>query len=281
MADEPELLVEDAEGQTAEASVTVELRCNDWSAVCCEPDPFTAPAPGDEGLPEEGLTLWLRMDLGLGVDAELGACTLSDLSGDGHDFSTEAGRRPSVLGELGGQPALSFDGVDDYFYRYDDMDIPDTSGRSFFAVYRTNDLNSRQAIVFQGDPSTNWRHVGLELNSWQTRGQRYGAYLSAHSFDSTQSLDTQAHLLATVFETLEYGNPVADVITLRVDGQAAAIENAYATNWIVSDMNGMNSSGVCQSGCDGELAEVLVYSRALSDAEVEQVETYLLLRYGL
>ncbi len=249
-------------------------------AGCTRPDPYTRLSAASEDIPPAGLALWLRADVGLALDDQKRVCVWQDQSSRHQDVRQDtAGARPRTGATLGGKPAididpgltLSRDGV---------LGIGATSGRTIVAVYALDSAAKRFSIM-QGDPSTNYAYVGLDDNTFNTVGNRYGCYETSQSYDSDAVTDTLAHVRTQLIGTLQPGLPVADHMTCRKD--AKALELTYLccdSSRLIGDFSTASKTFVPTEG-DAKIAEVLFYDHGLSDADLQKVESSLRARYSL
>jgi hypothetical protein len=235
------------------------------------------------------LQLWLRADAAV-THNNLGAVShWADQSGnDNHAFQTVEGRKPTFVRDvLNGKPAMRFDGTDDYF-AIDNMhyDTPgQISGLTIFALVKSS--SSNEQILASFDNNEYW---GFSLRSgtaggvgWHTRP----AIGSVHDLlTSDVYTDGKWHLLICWYDA--GASPDKQIF---VDGEAVATADAHSAENLGSGVTrfgfiGVGSEADVVNGATGpaqflggDLAEFLIYNRALSEAERQQIERYFIEKY--
>ena len=234
-------------------------------------------------LPAGGLVLLL--DAG---NAALGAAdgspvtTWRDASGGGRDAVATAGRAPIlVTGSLGGDAVLRFDGQDD------GMDLPAgftdfTAGLSMFVVARPTAVQSGSKLVLlgsgagQGNVSLGRNGEGAGLQYFTTdSGGNYGWFATADALSTNE---------AAVYGVVQGGGAANSAVTATVSRNGVAVGSG--TVWVPPVVSRtQNRIGHSYWGGDGtfagDVAEVIVYNRALTATEQSAVTSYLLDKYGL
>ena len=249
------------------------------------PDCLPPPADGTlsaatEGIPEAGLKLWLRADVGLVLDAQNRICRWQDQSGNGNDVrQADPPSRPKAGATLGGKPAIDVD-PNQTLLRDDVLGIAAKSGRSIVAVYALNSAGTRFTI-YQGDRTTNWAYVGLDDNTFMTIGDRFGCYITSQSYDGDAVTDTVPHVRAFVADSLQPGLSVLSNLHCLKDAQPLALTyRCCEPSQLIGDLSTANTTFV-PAGGDAYLAEVLFYDRALSPTVLSQLQSTLAARYGI
>jgi hypothetical protein len=238
-----------------------------------------------------GLRLALRADTGVTTDDEGRVETWADQSGNGYDFSVDTPEwRPTITKEaVNGQPALTFDGEDDYFLREDTLGIDNDSPRTFVVVSRLADPTRRSKFLSQGKLDSGGgdsNFYGIEANTWHTAGERFGVYLISVAHDSEHSTDTNYHVHTLRTESFSNLEEIRNTSTYYVDGSESPISHTGGGTFnspfegdstAIGSFTHSNGGG----GHFGEIAEIRVYDRALTDDERSTVESTLADRYGL
>ncbi|MFN3981204.1 MAG: Pvc16 family protein [Caldilinea sp.] len=249
----------------------------------------TPPAPAAPNT-LAGLQLWLRGDADITYDSTGTISRWSDQSGGAnHAVQPTAARRPQLVrAAVGGKPAVRFDGVDDYLaieqLNYAAAGAID--GLTLFALVRTTAAQAQTLLSF--DRSAYW---SLSLTGggsagrarWSTQPQ-VGAI---HDLDSPGSFaDGRWRLLCARFAA---GATITK--QLFVDGILVAEANAHPGQNVGSGATRFGFVGAPSQaatfngaiGADlfrGELAEIALYDRALTDGERDRVEQYFIEKYG-
>jgi hypothetical protein len=259
-------------------------RGKDGAAVDLAAGQFAVAAPGVAPtalplralIPMTGLALWLRADAGAELD-EGSVARWVDQSGQGRDaVQPDASRRPAwVPMAAAGRPALRFDGRDD----------------SLSAGVPVNGLSGLTIVMVSScaaDRTGGSNHGENAALLWEETELWGWVYLSP--FQST---------VRWRFGTLQKDNlssfgraePAVDVFTVTTAVKNGPAESLYVQGRPVAQETGKRRAikgtgealtlGGNPRGTyfQGSIAEVLVYARALPDAERLRVEAWLLQKY--
>lgn len=207
-----------------------------------------------------GLALWVRADVGVTKDADGRVSAWKDQSGKGNDFTqAEAKLQPLLVQSDNGQPALRFDGVDDVLSLANSIPV---SGKSVFAVVKWNQTKTYSFAL------------GLDAGT--------DGYLRQESATSLLTGGRYPMLYQNSLPSPKVGYAPGDGKFIFHKGLRDLLQwNVYAvTDNPPSNEKlkylGMNEfNNVPENRFAGEIAEVLVYDRALTVAERLQVEDYL------
>ncbi len=208
------------------------------------------------------LEFWVAANLGLSLNNGDPVPTWPDQSGNGRDATQGVGAaRPTfITNAVNGQPVIRFDGVDDRM------------GTGAFALVQPEHIFL--VIKMNADVVNDTVYDGVAGN--RMRMYRTGAPANRHViFAGAANVGTiDLDLVAYHYITNLYNGAASSA---RLDGVAAGAGNPGANN----------GGGVTLGGVGGaqtaamDMAEFMVYSRALTDAERGQIETYLADKYGL
>lgn len=228
-----------------------------------------------------GLRLWLKADAGAYTDAGVTLATngqtvqqWNDQSGNGnHATQGTAGSRPTyVTAIVNSLPVTRFDGFSvDYF------DLPNlmsgaTAGTAFAALKINLDPPGAEART--GPPLGNWGSNPVANHHPWTDGNIYD------EFGSTDR-KTAGNPTPTLSSWHQYGVlSAASNWRCRVNGALLFSTTANVVGWSASPKIGRSISGPSYY-LDGDIAEVIVYGTALSDADRLSVEGYLSSKYAL
>jgi hypothetical protein len=228
------------------------------------------------------LGLWLKADAGVtlvGGEVDVWA----DQSGNGRDFSAPAlANRPAYSGTLNGLPVLTFDGSTDHLTgNAASLTIArNVSGVTIIAVvkYATGGADQRLFSTSTGASTTNVRNLISSMSSiYRTSGRRLDA-------DSAQNIDTV---------TTVTGNPAIQSAVFRYSVATAGsgvnsvmVDGVFQTPGNSSDTDSQRTAiGVALSltgqFLNGDLAELIIYQRAISVEERNSVERYLSVKWGI
>jgi hypothetical protein len=175
----------------------------------------------------DGLTLWLHPDSET-VTGDEGVETWRDDSGNGNDLGQSVeDYRPSLVEDaVAGNSALQFDGEDDHLTRDDTVGVANDSARTFVVVAALSDRSARSPLLTQGAYGSNGsevNHYGLEANTFNTSGNRFGAFLVNDAYDSERATDTEYHVHTLRTETFPDAGDIQSSTTYYIDGSEAAI----------------------------------------------------------
>lgn len=212
------------------------------------------------------LRIWLRADAGISRSGT-SVTAWEDLSGNG--FTVAAGSSFSnqpgfITGALNDHPVLRFTGHQDMRTSGEPESVAQAT---IFVVAKNTAADHRGQLLSNcGDGGNNQ----LRYDGTSTDLYFYGEESGLDTSVSLSSPTTEFRLLSVVLSGSQ--------LQVFVDGQQGASE-AVSTggDWHVGQVGARCSS----EQLEAELAEIMVYDGALSDAQRDQVEQYLIGRYRL
>lgn len=232
-----------------------------------------------------GAILWLRADLGITLNGS-NISAWADQSGAANDATQAvAGKQPLWVagGFSGNRPCARFDGVDDSM-TLAALDMSSSSGATMFLAIKS----------ITGVGTGAWFEVRVNISAapglmmgqafFDPQGEEFGSKFSGTIYGAitATSLNTDPHYYCgRVDSTL----PAANEHTLRRDG--ATLSTAYSSGPLEQTGNlgntGHSIGGRDDSGlfANVDIAEIIIYGRAISDAERNLVEAYLAARYSI
>lgn len=246
------------------------------------------------------LQLWLKSDAGVTFGSE-GVSLWEDQSGsENHAVQSEPAQRPAFVAHgLGTYPVLRFDGDDDRLAIQSLNYSEPLAGVTVCAVVRSASVAEQVVVSFDG--ARYWELAlsnGVESSDdsdpvspaeWRTTDTTD----TTHELPSPHSLvnpptDSRWHLICATFDA----GATPDK-RLFVDGVPVAEETAHGGNSLGGgDVTRFGFVGVGSEADDpddpvagtgffaGDLAELAIYNRALTDEERDQLEHYFAGRYG-
>jgi hypothetical protein len=237
-----------------------------------------------EGLPATGLVLWLRGDRGVYKTDTQAVCAWADQSGNRQLFTdTNMDARPtwSATG-LNGQPAVRSTAAGDGLATGGVLGVPPASARTLVAVVALVAPAQRFHAVFMGQAGTPGTYLGLDTNTFNTAGSREGVYMMNNGYDAALATSTSPRIHVYTVSTMTAGTPVLSGVDYRVNGAAQTLTRTAGGlgNGNFEDFTDANFTSVA-TGAEGLVAEILVYSRALTVDERGAVETALKTRYSI
>ncbi len=240
-------------------------------------DPLTS-EPDSFLLSFEGLRLFLRADEGVAVDGDGKVSDWQDLSGNGFDAvqSSSAYRPLFVSSQINGNPVVRFDGHDDHL-NFGNLMSGAVAGEVFVVLESTHDAAPSQSYF---DGYGLWRFAAAgssyEGNGYYSREnghvyESFGRASSVNIGDPSASLD-QPNLYNVVSDT--------SLWAVRMNG-ALEYETLSNTPAFRSDPSLGRGSSYYSKSFDGDVAEIIIFDRALSDNERNLVSAYLGEKYDL
>jgi hypothetical protein len=225
-------------------------------------DETAVSTPMAEGgsVPSSGLNLWLMADSLVSTPVEV----VTDYSGSGNDaLQTTVANRPTLLANaLNGKPAIHFVGTSSQY-----LSLP-----NFMSGWTSSEL----FVVLRST------YTNVNSGPWMLGSQGYAWYSG-----SDGSIEGE---FGTSYQQLE-GVPSQSVLQFNL--YEAYSQAGLYQSWVngaplfQSTTNGVGFSTTPRLGTNygyyfsGDIAEMLIYNRALSDAERKGVRTYLSLKYQL
>ena len=240
-----------------------------------------------------GLGLWLKADEGTYQDDGMGTPATADddvvggwedQSGNGFDVTQAVAANKPLLktGILNGKPVLRFDKTNDYLSRAAVLGESDTQGTLFF-VAGTDDAD-QQMVLCISDDASNSRRILFGKAAIDDRMELFQRAADVgEQIDGSTAVNDGVHRIFTFKSS-------GTVYTFYLNGTAEEINVVAGANngdWIgdcssldVTAVGAWVYSGVV-SYWEDDIAEIIYYDTALSDAEREKVENYLGAKYGI
>ncbi|MBK8658849.1 MAG: PKD domain-containing protein [Bacteroidetes bacterium] len=223
------------------------------------------------------LAVWLRADSGVVLSGGT-VSQWSDGSGNNlHASQSTPANAPSVVSNvtlLNNKPALLFDGSNDVL---NGLTIPgiDASSSSVFVVTKGNAQTGVLAGIF---------NIGtLNNGMWLYRRMFTGRLTLINDYvNNTQILDVPNSMPNTGFRYGLFGmvKNFGSESRLYINSTESAYSSSAALSGTFMNSNYVLGFGQGYGYYNGEIAEVIVYKKALSGAERTQVENYLYTKYA-
>ena len=224
------------------------------------------------------LQLWLKADAGVTVDGSGGVTQWDDQSGNAnHAVQATASLSPTVLANaLNNRPVLKFDGADDYLSVASSASLSFTGDLTTLFVVRFTDFSTYRAVwakTANNFPApTDYYTLPGSGRPQVYRGSGTGAGLG--SFASTVALTAGSYL--TVGFGIE-GTTCSHFLAGNVTSSGSISVPTADTGAPLL----IGTRGDLFTKMKGEIAEILIYSRALTQAERTSVADYLAQKYGI
>jgi hypothetical protein len=233
---------------------------------------------GDTPLLIPNLGLWLKADAG--VTLVSGAVNAwADQSGNGRDFSAPAGaNRPAYSGTLNGLPVLTFDGGTDYLQgNAASLNIArNVSGLTVIAVVKYGAAAVQRVFSARTNAVATRVLMGVSTTQWQVGTKRLDADPDVLIAGGT--VNTNFVIQSGV---LRYSLATAGVFINSASQSDTAFQTAGNSSDTDSGATFVGASIVPGSFLNGDLAELIIYQRAISVEERNSVERYLSVKWGI
>lgn len=237
----------------------------------------------------DDLQLWLKSDAGVTYDSD-GVSAWNDQSGnDNNGLQPDLTRRPAFVGHgVAGKPVLHFDGADDYL-AIENLSYSGPGAISEITVCAlVRSASNAEQIVISYDDNRYW---GLAMRDGTDENVGWGTRANTGPRDRLRSpddyTDGQWHLIWARFDA-----GASPDKQLFIDGDVVAETTAHGGNALGQGNTtrfgfiGVGSNAASfntNTGPDwffaGDIAELLIYHRALPDEERQQLEQYFIDRY--
>lgn len=235
---------------------------------------FSLPQTGGIGnspitYPLSGLQLWLDASDSTSI-SDSGTFVWADKSGNGnHATQSVSAQKPSTGARaINGLNALDFDGVADGLSCSASLYSIASGANTFIVVYQSDNTGGSIQRLFSGSPSGNFL--------------RYGAYITTTEFRTlhrTSSLPVGVTAARNINPHVGGFYRSGINMTPFYDGVAGTAatnsEDMALVNLIIGNNPLFNSEQF-----DGLIGEILLYNRALSTAELNQVGSALQAKWG-
>lgn len=255
---------------TLQSAVSVSLLAGDTVVVVVDgfgsatgPFQLNITAGGGD-ITRAGLHLWLRADAGIELASGPQILRWRDQSGNGRNGSmATVSRQPTLVpGALNGQPVVRFFGAQSLA-----LEVPSTPTQFTTFVVGKNSMTSESFSMILGaggsSPNNQLR--------WDNGSQALFVTHNAGTIVTSPIGNTRVyHALSTRYD--------GTAITFYRDGNAMSSRAYTATApWTIAQVGAWFSSNFLV----GDLAEVIIYDRPLSESERASVNTYLRTKYNL
>lgn len=214
-----------------------------------------------------GLRLWLRADAGVQTNGSGGVTNWTDQSGVGNSVSQSvASNRPAmVAASLNGRPVVRFQRAErDHLVRAS-PDLPSGASPRTLIVAARNLTAPGGAYPFACGENSSNRVFALDLSP----DIRVVGFENDH--DTGLDADTVPHLYAIVYD----GTNVAPYADGAPGIASARTYHTTSTNLILGNFT------FGEFHYDGDIAEVLMYDRALNAAELNRIGYHLGQKYAI
>jgi len=205
----------------------------------------------------------------------------ADLSGNGRNgFQDTDSQRPTIAtGSINSLHALKFDGIDDIFH-FSDENFAVQPLAMFVVIKKTSDQSGQRGIVSTDDGAIGGQSIGLNGNTLEIQTHNTD-FLT--SFSARQGAVTLISALYDGDATSGSGGSASGSrVDVYIDG--IRILGQVYTSLILDNVDGLKIGGHeigSSTYFDGEIGEVLIVDKVLSESERLDIEEYLLDKWGI
>jgi hypothetical protein len=239
---------------------------------------FATKALSAPGSVATGLVLWLDADYAKGVKLGTGVRVWADRSGLYHNVrQATSGLQPALItSAIGSHSVVRFDGSNDTLTASDGIALSAFEGFVVWQSSKAPSTSAAAALLINGE--------NFQVNHGDTGGAS-SAVVTCAGADCSQaaSLYSQHFVPTPVANTAYLWDFGFDALTTSLftrTGSGAVLFQPAPTTQPATPTTAFSVGGDadhCSSGCyfDGDIAEVLLYSRALTESERAAVTSYL------
>ena len=226
----------------------------------------------DPGLPPSGLLLWLRADLG--VQSKDGLVqTWLDQSGNQTNATGSGAARPSYLAKgFNGRPTLEFDGEGQFLsFEYGFANF--SKGLAGFIVAKPTKSDCAAMVEFSSGSEIDDISLGLWEDRWLYEVET--PYISSGKVDLGRfSLYAVNHLTSGSAD-LRIDGRVLSTLSMSLPPMPKSESGLRENNFV-----GHTLYGNCNY-FEGQISEIILYSRTLAKSEIGAIEKYLSTHWAL
>lgn len=232
-----------------------------------------------------GLVLWLDADLAASVKVDSAVRFWADRSGQHNDVSngTSAQRPSRVANAIGTRSAIRFDGDDDWLHAESGLPLAAAEGFIVWRSTRGPSTSAKRSLLVNGE--------NLEVNHSDTGGFEYSVascITLPYTGNAWSSVRFSPAPAANVTELWSFGfDATTTSVFSSVQGGSISFQPAPTTVPVTpSSALGIGGDPVgcaADDGChfDGDIGEVILYSRRLSQSERLAVVAYLRTKWSV
>lgn len=213
-----------------------------------------------------GLYLWLRADAGVTYDGSNNVSAWADQSGNGKNATASGTQRPLyVNSDINGMPVISFDGVDDRLVG------PNVISATPCTIIIVAKFSNSEEIGMLFEQYGTYDNIALYRGFNGGTSRQFRLYNGADLTSSATTNDNQAYIFETIVDGVNSYLYLNGSETAFGDtGNLIPEGNYYLGYWAGAD-----------EAKTMKIAEVIVYNRAITTQERQQVESYLNTKYNI
>lgn len=227
---------------------------------------------------KDELNLWLMASEGVEKTDDDLVSEWKDLSENEHHFSVmdDANLRPTYKASgINDLPVLVFN--DEHrLIRDDILGMRNDDPRTIIAVAKLGDLDDRGIYFGQGDIEDGDSWFNLEVNTWKAMPNRFSVYLSCGPVETDLETNKESNIQTLILPEINC-DQVRNELEYYYDGEKYETQLTQRGKGLPFDGN----TSVVGSGLIGEIAEVIVFGKAIDEQERKSIENYLGKKYNI
>jgi hypothetical protein len=230
-------------------------------------------------IPISGLSLWLKADAGVTLSGS-NVTAWADQSGNGNNAVTNIGEEPTFVSSfLNNKPAIQFNG-DGQIVEIADSNSLDFINTSAFIVLRYLGQGTGNNIVYIKNANAGSPENEAMYGLVATNG---GNVSFSQNVDGWSDHQTQIDIQDSIPRILSmtYDGTNQNVYSNGNFSNTFFIGGNIATSTGTLQIGGYNKSFDGEEYFYGQIAEIIMYNRAVTEAERQQVEAYLNTKYAI
>ncbi len=232
---------------------------------------------GVPNVSDSDLDLWLNANAISGLSNGSSVSTWNDASTAGNNLTQSATERPTWQRDvLNGNASVRFDGFNDSLISANAT--LNQSHTIFYVANISSITTGANASVFQYAPSVSGVSV-VESVVFQANASIRRLRMQMNGIDTFATAPNNTTSLYSTFVGTQIRNGNSDLrsyINNQLNQSVTTPSTDFTTTNMKFRLGTHTSSG---QNLNGDIFEVLIYNRALTDSEINQVNSYLLVKY--
>ena len=220
-----------------------------------------------------GLSLWLKADAGVTTSGS-NVTAWADQSGNGQNATAAGSYRPTFVStdaQFNNKPSILFDGVGNSFV-IPSINFNINTNNSIFVAFRVSD-GETGTFLTQGGAGNYF--IGITDNALNISNSNTAGIIAAGlASDNTKNIVSATNNNYS-FTLYQNGSQVGDTTVYN------EFINDGTEMLIGGDTSTVNSGQADSYWLNGKIAEIIVYNRAVTTPERQQVEAYLNTKYAI
>lgn len=232
-------------------------------------------------VPKSGLKLWLDATYITGLSDGTAITTWNDRSGNGYNAAqSDSAKKPTYkVNILNGKPVVRFDGGDELALSSGFDMLKNVGGFTTIAVGKFGNPELNETFVKIGSGAGTSRAMLIKAGTKLTvAGRRLDAESPIKNLESNNVVSLVYHKIYTGI--IDFANSNAYLYQNNV---ADGVNTNFSTDGNTENTNStfIGIGGAGSEFLSGDIAELVVYNRTLSNNEITQINKYLSVKWGI